>query len=129
MKLLSERLSWAMSQKAARDGYPVIPAHVARAAKVSNATLNYWLKDVNGISGAKARLAGAFLNVNPIWLETGEGDPTPAKSGAPAESSKEAKLILAFPDEEMLLDGYRRCDSRVRQQVIELISRESGRSR
>jgi len=73
MNLLSERLKKAMERLGNARGSVVTPAEVARAAKVSAATLNYWLNDVNGISAAKARLAGAFLGVDPYWLETGKG--------------------------------------------------------
>lgn len=74
MNLLSERLTWAL-ERARERGRVVVPADLARAAKVSNATVNYWLNDINGMSAAKARLAGAFLDVNPYWLETGNGAP------------------------------------------------------
>lgn len=60
-------------ERARSNGRDVLPADVARAANVSNATLNYWLNDVNGMSAAKARLVGAFLDVEPYWLETGKG--------------------------------------------------------
>ena len=73
MKLLSDRLKWAMSEKSKRDGADVIPADIARAAKASEAAVNYWLNDNNGIGGAKARLLGAYLNVDPVWLEDGSG--------------------------------------------------------
>lgn len=74
MNLLSERLTWAI-ERARERGRIMVPADIARAAKVSNATLNYWLNNVNGMSAAKARLVGAYLDVNPYWLETGSGHP------------------------------------------------------
>jgi phage repressor protein C with HTH and peptisase S24 domain len=79
MNLLSERLKTAMERAGQVRGKPVLPAEVARAAQVSAATVNYWLNDVNGISAAKARLASTLLNVNPYWLETGEGPMEPLK--------------------------------------------------
>lgn len=61
--------------RARERGRVIVPADIARAAKVSNATLNYWLNNVNGMSAAKARLVGQYLDVNPYWLETGNGHP------------------------------------------------------
>ena len=61
--------------RARAAGNPVRPADIARAAGVSSATATYWFKDVNGMSAAKARLVGAFLDVEPLWLETGAGHP------------------------------------------------------
>ena len=68
-------------------GSEVIPAEVARAANVSATTLNYWLNDVNGMSAAKARLVGDFLDVDPYWLETGEGAMTKTMKTAPHHGS------------------------------------------
>lgn len=75
MKLLSERLKWAMKEKTARDGVEVIPADIARAGRVSDTSASFWLNDSNGISAPKARLVGAYLGVNAVWLENGSGRP------------------------------------------------------
>lgn len=75
MKLLSERLKWAMNEKSARDGFEILPADMARGAGVSDATVSNWLKDVFGIKAKNARLLADYLGVNAHWLETGEGEP------------------------------------------------------
>jgi transcriptional regulator with XRE-family HTH domain len=75
MKLLSERLKWAMQQKSERDGFEVLPADIARAANASSTSASYWLSDTFGISAAKARKVAEYLGVNPYWLETGTGEP------------------------------------------------------
>jgi phage repressor protein C with HTH and peptisase S24 domain len=75
MKLLSERLNWAMKEKSARDGVDVLPADIARAGGVSATSASFWLNDANGMSAGKARLVGSYLDVNPLWLETGQGSP------------------------------------------------------
>jgi phage repressor protein C with HTH and peptisase S24 domain len=72
MKLLSDRLKWAMKKKSTKDGAEIIPADVARAANVKDASVNYWLNDINGISANKARLIADYLGVNALWLETGK---------------------------------------------------------
>lgn len=85
MKLLSERLEWAMAQKSARDNHEVIPADIARAAKSKNTAASFWLNNTNGISALKARLVADYLGVDPVWLETGRGTPE-VKQSAPTEA-------------------------------------------
>ena len=76
MKLLSERLHWAMREKEKRDGITISPADVARSAKVTDAGASHWFSDTNGIGASKARLIADYLAIDPIWLETGEGSAT-----------------------------------------------------
>jgi len=92
MKLLSERLRWAMAQESNRIGREVRPADLMRAAKSSSASVNFWLNDVNGIGAAKARLLGEFLHVDPVWLETGRGEPG-GESPTPAGERRQAERI------------------------------------
>lgn len=94
MKLLSERLQWAASQEAGRRGEEIRPADLARAAKTSATSVNYWLNDVNGIGAAKARLLGEFLHVDPLWLETGEGVPSRNEQPAARQDSDERRHAL-----------------------------------
>lgn len=72
---LSERLAWAMAQKAARENRKVTYADLTRAAEVSKAAVSFWKLDKNGIKGETARRAAQFLEVSPVWLETGYGTP------------------------------------------------------
>lgn len=72
MKLLAERLQWAMEEKSKRDGTTVIAADIARAAKATNTAASLWLSG-GGMSARKARLVAAYLAVNPRWLEDGDG--------------------------------------------------------
>lgn len=62
-------------ERARSRGRVVIPADLSRAGRVSSAAVTYWLSNTSGMSAAKARLIGAFLDVNPYWLETGLGSP------------------------------------------------------
>lgn len=80
MKLLIDRLSWAMTEKSKRDGAEILAADVARAANVSPASANYWLTGTNGISAGKARLVADYLGVDALWLETGVGHANAAGS-------------------------------------------------
>jgi phage repressor protein C with HTH and peptisase S24 domain len=86
MKLLSERLKWAMSEESARQGREIRPADIARAANSSATSVNYWLTDTNGIGATKARLLGDYLHVDALWLETGAGQPAPAPAEPAAPS-------------------------------------------
>jgi transcriptional regulator with XRE-family HTH domain len=70
---LSERLAWAMVQKAARENRKVTYADLTRATDVSKAAVSFWKLDKNGIKGETARKAAQFLDVSPVWLETGYG--------------------------------------------------------
>jgi len=87
MKLLSDRLKWAMSEESKRQGREIRPADIARAANSSATSANYWLTDTNGIGAAKARLLGEYLHVDPLWLETGDGEAAPAPDPAPSPST------------------------------------------
>lgn len=103
MKLLSDRLKWAMEEKFRRDQIEVIPADIARAAGASATSVNYWLNDTNGISGSKARLIADFLGVNALWLETGSGAPslTTTIPGRKADTSK-SNISAIHPDDTPL---------------------------
>lgn len=105
MKLLSERLKWAMKEKSKRDGVDTIPADIARAAGASATSVNYWLNDTNGISGAKARLIADYLGVNALWLETGDGNPalTTTMRGGKIDT-KTSNIILIHPDDPQMDD-------------------------
>lgn len=100
MKLLSERLKWAMSEESKRQGREIRPADLARAANSSATSVNYWLTDTNGIGASKARLLGEYLHVDSLWLETGDGQAAPAqtqtkKTAAPAPQSDDPFLTPA----------------------------------
>lgn len=124
MKLLSDRLKWAMGQKSQRDGYDVSPADVARAAKVSDTSASYWLSDTTGISAVKARLVADYLGVNAMWIETGKGEPDldyvpgPAANDADMASFDEAYLVMTALrdgdeiDRSMLVDLARTINTR-----------------
>lgn len=116
MKLLSERLKWAMSEKSKRDGEDVIPADIARATKSSATSVNYWLNDANGIGAVNARRLGDYLGVNAFWLETGSGDPLDVskKESAPMDyiercNAAEKELLNAYrltpePEQQLIID-------------------------
>jgi phage repressor protein C with HTH and peptisase S24 domain len=104
MRQLSDRRKWAMGRENSL-GPGASPADLARAVKVSNATVNYWLNGINGMSAAKARLAAEFLEVDPIWLETGEGNPYGSGRAATGgrgskESMDRMNSVFAYDSED-----------------------------
>lgn len=109
MKLLSERLNWAL------DRAGKIPAELARMCRSSDAAVSNWLSDTNGMSAQKARLAGAFLGVNPYWLETGEGEPLGSASEAEGQ----------VPRDELtdgIIEALRRLPPAKRQRVADFVA-------
>lgn len=78
MKLLSERLEWAKTEKEKRDGRTYSWAALGRECGVSPAAVSLWKNDENGIEGQYARPLALFLGVDPLWLETGSGAPYPS---------------------------------------------------
>lgn len=101
LTLLSNRLKWAMDEESKRRGHEVKPADLARAAGTSAASVTHWLSDANGIGAAKARLLGAYLNVDPLWLETGEGAPTPKHPPLRRADDKKLSNVTAIhPDDQ-----------------------------
>lgn len=117
MKLLSERLKWAMAEASKRMGSEVKAADVARAASSSPASVNYWLTDANGIGAAKARLVGDFLGVDSLWLETGKGVAnliTLTKPKYPADDRKTSRVTAIHPDDERAEDVVYVPESKIR---------------
>src|SRR4051812_49341524 len=113
MKLLSERLKYAMAEEGRRRGSEVRAAEIARAASTSAASVNYWLTDANGIGAAKARLVSEFLHVNSYWLETGEGGPHVAPIGIQRAHPGPPKILASHPDDERSDDMAHVPESRI----------------
>lgn len=86
-KLLSERLKWAVEQRL--KGTPpvsrITKGKLALEAGVSPPAVGYWFSDTNGIQAPAARKLAAYLGVDPVWLEKGEGSPEVAAPTADAE--------------------------------------------
>lgn len=78
-KLLSNRLSWAVERRLAAGpaGLKISKRLLAQHAGVSAPAVSYWFADTNGIEAEAARKLSRFLEVDPVWLEKGEGNPEP----------------------------------------------------
>lgn len=85
--MLSERLTWAIEKKlqAAPALKKITKRYLAEIAGVSPSAVGYWFTDTNGIQAEPARKIGAFLGVDPVWLEKNEGSP---ESGGAAPSGR-----------------------------------------
>jgi len=70
----------------------------------------------------------AALGVNALWLETGKGLTAPQAGEAltPPVAHREPRMVLAYDDEETLLDLYRRSDERGRKAILMLARTEGG---
>lgn len=72
---LSDRLAWAIAQKAGRENRKITYADLMRATEVTKGAVSCWKQNKNGIRGETAKKAAIFLEVDPVWLETGYGTP------------------------------------------------------
>jgi len=92
--LLSERLNWAVEQKLKTDPSlkKITQVSLARVADLSGAAVSNWFSDKNGIDAEPARRLGAFLGVDPLWLESGKGDPIQKQGSRHAESTSSEDL-------------------------------------
>lgn len=113
MNLLSERLRWAIAEEEKRRGETIKNADLARAAKTSQTSVGYWLSDSNGIGAAKARLLAEFLGVDPLWLETGKGQPQglrmistakPAELGEKRHAERQQPSVRSYDPEDGVPD-------------------------
>lgn len=82
-----------------RNGKRVSKAELARAAGVSDTAAGNWLKGDHGIDAPKARALASYLRVDALWLETGEGSPTPGLEAPRASESdvEDAPAIARRP--------------------------------
>ena len=80
--LLSDRLRWAIEQKKIRDPSvgKITQLAISKVAGVTPTAAGYWFADANGINAEQARKVAAFLDVNPVWLESNVGEPTSAST-------------------------------------------------
>lgn len=81
-----------------RNGKRVTKAELARVAGVSDTAAGNWLKGDHGIDAPNAREIANYLHVDPLWLETGQGNPTPVDQ--PARRSS----VIAFDPEDGVPD-------------------------
>src|SRR6185437_2343960 len=74
MKLFKDRLIWAMQRKSEREHTDISEADVMRATGASAASVNYWVTGKNAAGAKNCRKLAKYLDVDAIWLESGEGN-------------------------------------------------------
>ena len=136
--LVSQRLAWSIKRKL--DHEPslkkITQAAIAGVAGVSPTAAGYWFADTNGMNAEQARKLAEFLDVDAVWLETGEGSPTglsqvaePTRDVNSETSQKAGKGLKAMvllgvisDDESQLLANFRQNDQRGKKRVMETAS-------
>ena len=123
--LLSDRLNWAKLEKERRDGRAYKWADVARASGASTGAVSNWTKDIHGIASKFARPLADFFDVDPVWLETGVGEPTPHLDDEKphlhqvgGSSGNPTRLTWISDAEERLLTLFRSTDDRGRATIM-----------
>jgi phage repressor protein C with HTH and peptisase S24 domain len=98
-KLLSNRLTWAVERKLSSGGagVKITKRLLAQHAGVSPSAAGYWFADTNGIEAEAARKLAKFLEVDPVWLESGEGRPEPRNTDAGIPGARQ--VVLADKDD------------------------------
>lgn len=116
LKLLSGRLQWCIDRANSTGKINVNKTKIAEVAGKSRAAVTYWFQDVNGMDAASARKLGDYFNVDPVWLETGDGAPEMAsraahtgddKSKAERQAAALQQMLLSASAEARLLTIYR----------------------
>lgn len=98
LKTLPDRMAYALEKSGATQ------ADLARAAKVSRATVSDWIKGkIHEIKGPKLIRAARFLRVRPEWLHSGE---------EPMRSE------VLDDNERRLLDLFRHMDDNGRRETL-----------
>jgi phage repressor protein C with HTH and peptisase S24 domain len=81
MKTLADRLIWARAQKSIRDGHEFTQADLAAKAGVSQGAIGHLETGRTSTSRSITSIAKA-VEVDPVWLAEGKGDPFPTTWGA-----------------------------------------------
>lgn len=79
------------------EGKKITQAQIAKIAGVSPTAAGYWFADTNGINAEQARPVAEYLGVDPLWLETGDGQAL--TTDAVLESIPGSKRVIAIEDD------------------------------
>lgn len=94
MKKISERLIWARAQKSLRDGNDFTQVDLATRAGVSQGAIGHLESGRTNTSRSITSIAKA-LEVDPVWLAEGKGEPFPVAWGAVPESIDSIGVVVA----------------------------------
>ena len=105
--------------KQARKAERLTQEQLAAKAGLKQSTISDLENGKSASSTSIATLAHA-LGVSALWLETGKGDAArPRLAAAPPPTPKVARMVLAYEEEEALLDLFRRTDDAGRTEIME----------
>lgn len=94
MKTIAERLVWAREQKSLRDGNDFTQADLANRAGVSQGSIGHLESGRTSTSRSITSIAKA-LEVDPIWLADGKGDPFPSTWGMTPKPPEAMQVVVA----------------------------------
>jgi transcriptional regulator with XRE-family HTH domain len=120
MKLLSERLRWAKSRKEEISATPLSWAALSRKCGATPAAVSRWVNDLNGIDSEYARPLAAYLQVDPVWLETGDG--SPALSDSEIAASENSPITRDHIDADEIIELitlYKQSTGKGRQFILD----------
>jgi transcriptional regulator with XRE-family HTH domain len=102
--------------KQARKAAQLTQIELAAKSGLKQSTISDLEKGKSSGSTSVAALAQA-LGVSALWLETGRGEASAPGPTLVRSKKREARMILAYDDEEELLDLYRRSSERWREEI------------
>jgi phage repressor protein C with HTH and peptisase S24 domain len=97
MKTLQERLIWARTQKASRDGVDFTQQDLANKAGVTQGSVAHLESGRTKTSRSITQLAAA-LEINPEWLAAGKGQPFATVSESAADFPGAMRVIAVEAD-------------------------------
>jgi transcriptional regulator with XRE-family HTH domain len=111
MDTLAKRLTWA------RERAKLTQEELAKKAGVSQGTIGNLEAGIRDTARKITSIARA-LDVDVNWLADGEGPAPDQVVETSTPKGREARLIAAYEDEEVLLDLYRRAGDRGKGEII-----------
>jgi hypothetical protein len=115
-ELLSKRLAWAVDRKLQTEPglTKITNVKLAEIAGVSPPAVGYWYADANGMEAEQARRLAVFLDVDPVWLEKGEGEPLLSTINRQPDNTVSAEEVCA------LISLFGKSTAAGRQQILDL---------
>lgn len=107
---LAKRLVWARTRK------DLTQEELAKKAGVSQGTIGNLEAGIRDTARKITSIARA-LDVDANWLADNKGAPPNQLAVVPVKR-RDARMVLAYDDEEELFDLYRRTDDRGRREII-----------
>lgn len=114
MKTLGERLKWARERKGLSQ------EELGKAAGMTQGGIGHLEQDLRQTSRRMAQLAHA-LEVNPLWLAEGKGEPDSQPEILPPSHAPSIELVYASHEELRLLTQFRQATP-IGKQLIQTVA-------